>query len=495
MSTVKITGIGGRQISVHTGLFINNEFVPAQDNATVKTENPFNGKVLADISAAQASDVDKAVAAAEKAFNGTWKSTQPTVRRDLMNRLADLIERDNEELASLESVDAGILFRESSGMFVPQAVETLRYYAGWADKVDGQSLHIPQGISYSRRVPIGVCAAIVPWNAPLMITMWKLAAALATGNVLIIKTPEASPLYGQKLGQLIVEAGFPPGVVSILCGLGTVAGSALSAHPAIRKLSFTGSPGVGRQILAASAKTNLKKISLELGGKGPSIVFDDADFENALQWTAAGITVNNGQICAAGSRIYVHADIYDKFVKAFSERTKDSVAGDPLLQETTKGPVINAGQKKRVMEYIKIGQDEKVKVLHGADDSKLPTEGHFVPNTAFVDVDPQATVIREEIFGPVACIAKFSTEEEVVRLANDSSYGLGSAVFTKDINKAIRVSEELESGQVTINMWGVVNANVSFGGFKESGFGRDCGKEAIDDWTQAKYISVMVPKL
>ncbi|RGP66048.1 aldehyde dehydrogenase [Fusarium sporotrichioides] len=495
MTTVTITGVGGRQITVPTGLFIDNKFVAAHDNATVQIDNPFNGNTLAHVSAAQASDVDKAVTAAEKAFKGTWKSTQPTVRRNLLNRLADLIERDIQDLASLESVDAGILYRDSSTLFIPQAVETLRYYAGWADKVDGQSLHIPQGISYSRRIPFGVCAAIVPWNAPLMITIWKLAAALATGNVLIIKTPEASPLYGQKLAELIAEAGFPPGVVSILCGLGTVAGSAISAHPTIRKLSFTGSPAVGRQILAVSAKTNLKKIGLELGGKGPSIVFDDANFENALQWTSAGITMNNGQICAAGSRIYVHANIYDKFVKAFSEQTKDAIAGDPLLQETTKGPVINGGHKKRVMDYIKKGQDEKVQVLHGADDSKLPAEGHFVPNTAFVDVDPQATVIREEIFGPVACIVKFSTEEEVVRLANDSCFGLASAVFTQDINRAIRVSEELESGQVTINMWGAVNANVAFGGCKESGFGRDLGKEAIEDWTQAKYIQVMVPKL
>jgi aldehyde dehydrogenase (NAD+) len=328
-----------------------------------------------------------------------------------------------------------------------------------------------------------------------MITIWKLAAALATGNVLIIKTPEASPLYGQKLGDLIVEAGFPPGVVQILCGLGTVAGSAISAHPEIRKVSFTGSTAVGRQILAASAKTNLKKVSLELGGKGPSIIFDDANFENALQWASAAITMNNGQICAAGSRIYVQDTIYERFVKAFSEKTRDVTGGDPLLEETTKGPVINGSQKKRIMDYIKKGQSENQKLLHGADDSALPSGGHFVPNTAFVDVDPKSTVIREEIFGPVACIAKFSSEDEVIELANDSNYGLASAVFTQDIEKAIRVGDALETGQVTINMWGAVNANAAFGGVKESGFGRDLGKEAIDEWTQTKYVQVMVPKL
>ncbi|CAG7565973.1 unnamed protein product [Fusarium equiseti] len=495
MATTSVTGFGGHEIKLSTGLFINNEFVPAQDNATVQVDNPFNGKHLADISAAQAADVDKAVKFAAKAYKETWRSTQPSVRRNLLNRLADLLERDIKELASLESVDAGLLYRESSGLFIPQAIETLRYYAEWADKIDGQSLQIPQGMTYSRRVPIGVCAAIVPWNVPLMITIWKLTAALTTGNVLIIKTPEASPLYGQKLGDLIVEAGFPPGVVQILCGLGNVAGSAISAHPEIRKVSFTGSTAVGRQILAASAKTNLKKVSLELGGKGPSIIFDDANFENALQWASAAITMNNGQICAAGSRIYVQDTIYERFVKAFSEKTRDATGGDPLLEETTKGPVINSSQKKRIMDYIKKGQSENQKLLHGVDDSALPSGGHFVPNTAFVDVDPKSTVIREEIFGPVACIAKFSSEDEVIDLANDSNYGLASAVFTQDIEKAIRVGDALETGQVTINMWGAVNANAAFGGVKESGFGRDLGKEAIDEWTQTKYVQVMVSKL
>ncbi|KAK0382772.1 hypothetical protein NLU13_9868 [Sarocladium strictum] len=480
-------------LEVQTGLFINNEFVEAKENSTINLDNPATGSHLATVSTAQVEDVDKAVAAAQVAFRATWRTTLPRQRRNLLNKLADLIERDAAVFASLEALDAGILYRDSVGMHVPAAVETLRYYAGWADKVDGESVQLPSGFGYTRREPFGVCAAIVPWNSPLMVTSWKLAPAIATGNCLIIKTPELSPLYGQKLAELVVEAGFPPGVISVLCGLGHVAGQRLAEHPDVWKLSFTGSPPVGRQILATAARTNLKKVTLELGGKGPSIVFSDADFENALMWTSAGITVNNGQICAAGSRIYVQDTIYDKFVAEFSARTRDAVAGDPLLSETTKGPMISKTQKDRVMSYIQKAQDEKLSLLHGGANEP----GNFVPNTAFVDVGEDSIIMREEIFGPVASIARFKTEEEVIHLANNTTYGLASAVFTNDISKAVRVSDALESGQVTINMWGAVDANTAFGGYKESGVGRDLGKEALDGWTQVKAvkINVLAPKV
>ncbi|KAJ3467751.1 hypothetical protein MRS44_005315 [Fusarium solani] len=495
MPTITVSGVGGCQIRVPTGLFIDNVFVSAHENAVVDIENPLNGQKLGSISAAQAVDVDRAVSSASKAFNETWRLSRPQQRRNMLNRLAELIEQDVDILASLEAVDAGILFRDSSNMFVPQAAETCRYYAGWADKMDGQSLDIADGMAYTRREPYGVCAAIVPWNSPLMITLWKLAPAIAAGNVLIIKTPENSPLYGQRLAELVVEAGFPPGVINILCGIGSVAGQALAEHREVRKVSFTGSAAVGRQLLATSSKTNLKKVSLELGGKGPSIVFADADWENALSWTTAGITVNNGQICAAGSRIYVQDTIYDRFVREFSQRSQDAIAGDPLLADTTKGPLINKVQKERVMEYIQKGRGEKAKLIHGGDDSELPSNGHFVPNTAFSDVDPTASIIQEEIFGPVACIARFSTEEEAIKLANGTSYGLASAVFTDNVNRAIRVGESLESGQVTVNMWGTVNVNTPFGGVKESGFGRDLGRDALDEWTHVKCIKFQVSKL
>ena len=316
-----------------------------------------------------------------------------------------------------------------------------------------------------------------------MITVWKLAPALAGGNTLIIKTPEASPLYGQKLAQLIAEAGFPPGVVSIVCGLGTVAGKAISEHPDIRKVSFTGSAGAGRQVLAASARTNLKRVTLELGGKGPAIVFDDADWENALLWTTLGITVNNGQVCIAGSRIYVQSTIYQRFAEAFSARSRDAVHGDPLLPETTKGPLINKMQREKVLSFVQKGQASGAKLLHGGGG-----EENFVANTAFLDVRQDADIMQQEIFGPVACIAPFETEEEVIEKANDSAYGLSAAVFTNDLNKAFRVTEAMETGQVTVNVWGALNANTPFGGMKESGFGRDMGKEALDEWTVVKCV-------
>jgi aldehyde dehydrogenase (NAD+) len=324
-----------------------------------------------------------------------------------------------------------------------------------------------------------------------MITMWKLAPALAAGNTIIVKTPELAPLYGQKLASLIVEAGFPPGVVNILCGVGTVAGQALAEHPRIRKISFTGSTPVGRSILATAARTNLKRVTLELGGKGPSIVFADADMENALFWTTMGITVHNGQICAAGSRIYVQDEVYDTFVKEFSARSRDFVAGDPLLDSTTKGPLISALQADRVMRYVAKGHDEQLELLHGGKETtSLPEKGHFVPNVAFGNVAPSATVIREEIFGPVASIARFKTEEEVIALANESEYGLSAAVFTSQLSRAIRVSDAIEAGQVTVNMWGTVNANTPFGGVKGSGIGRDLGEDAIEEWTEVKSVKI-----
>ncbi|EEU42663.1 uncharacterized protein NECHADRAFT_47412 [Fusarium vanettenii 77-13-4] len=494
MAETTITGAGGRKITLPTGLFIDNKFSPAAENKTIAIENPSTGDTIANLSAAQAADVDRAVASSKAAFKNTWRLTGPAKRRALLNKLGDLIEQNAEEFASIEAVDAGMLYTMSMGLSVTQAVECCRYYAGWADKLDGQAIENDQSLSYTRREPIGVCAAIVPWNSPLMITFWKLGPAIAAGNTLVIKTPELAPLYGQKLAQLVTEAGFPPGVINILCGVGSVAGQALADHADVRKISFTGSEGVGRGILASAARSNLKRVSLELGGKGPAIIFKDADFENALMWAGAGITVHNGQICVAGSRIYVQEEIYDKFIAEFSKRTKDAVAGDPLLAETVKGPVISEAQKNRILGFITKAKEEGTKLLHGGE-KELSGKGHYIPNTAFVDVSPDATIIKQEVFGPVASIAKFKTEEEVIALANGTDYGLAASIFTNDIARAVRVSEQVEVGIVTINTWGSIHANTPFGGVKQSGFGREMGQDALNDWTQVKCVKLSVPKL
>ncbi|KAH6663808.1 Aldehyde/histidinol dehydrogenase [Halenospora varia] len=471
---VKLTGVAGRQLEVPTGLFINNEFVPAKNGSTLETLNPSTGEVLATISAAEQEDVDIAVASAKKAYEEVWSKFPGQQRRVLLLKLADLIERDAEDFATLEALDGGILYNDSKNMNVPYTVECLRYFAGWADKIDGKSMRIPLGMAYTKREPIGVCAAIVPWNSPLMITAWKVAPCLAVGNVLVLKTAELTPLYGLKLATLIKETGFPPGVVNILTGFGKTAGQALAEHMDVDKLAFTGSGAVGRGIMIAAAKSNLKKITLELGGKGATIIFDDADLDNAVFWATLGITVNNGQICVAGSRVYVQAGIYDKFIEAFRTNSTKVKVGDPLLGDTTKGPLVSTAQKDRVVAHIQKGLSEGATLLHGGENAGA--SGNFVNNTAFLGVTEDMSIMKEEIFGPVASIAKFSTEEEVIGLANNTVYGLSNAVFTDDISRAHRD----------------VSTNVPFGGVKQSGFGRDMGEDALDGWTDLKSIKVNI---
>ncbi|KAL3261823.1 hypothetical protein ABHI18_003369 [Aspergillus niger] len=488
MATVTLTGTKGRQIQVPTTLFINNEFTPASTTETLTIENPSTGTPLATVSSASPADVDRAVHCATQALPA-WKATPGAIRGALLHKLADLIERDAEDLASLEALEGGLLYTDSMNMSMPQSISTLRYYAGWADKIDGKTLHLPDGgVGYTFREPLGVCAAIVPWNAPLMITIWKLAPALATGNCLIIKPSELTPLSALKLALLIREAGFPAGTVAILPGDGPKAGNALSSHPDIRKLSFTGSTVAGRAILHASASSNLKQISLELGGKGPSIVFSDCDLANALLWTRIGITANNGQICAAGSRIYVQRGIYDKFLAEYARLSREEkpVIGDALDEKTTKGPVSSAAQLQKILGYVEEGKKRGVRVLFGGE--RIGEKGYFVQNTAFADVGQGEKMMREEIFGPVACIAPFDTEEEAIALANDSAHGLSSAIFTNDVNRAHRVTAGIESGQVTVNAWSMLAANAPFGGVKESGFGRDMGEEALEGWTTVKVV-------
>ncbi|KAL5329614.1 hypothetical protein ACEPPN_003129 [Leptodophora sp. 'Broadleaf-Isolate-01'] len=486
-STVQLTGIAGQSVELPTGLFINNEFLEAQSKSTVKVLNPSTGKLLAVVAAAEKQDVDLAVGTAKVAFD-TWKTVSGIERRALLFKLAELIERDSEIFATIEALDAGVLFNDSKFLHVAAAVETLRYFAGWADKCNGSSMPISGGMAYTKKEPIGVCAAIVPWNSPLMITCWKLAPCIAAGNVLIVKTAELTPIYGLKLAQLVKEAGFPPGVINIITGLGAKAGQSLAEHMEVRKLAFTGSGPVGRGIMIAAARSNIKKVTLELGGKGPTLIFDDAELENAVFWATLGITAHNGQICAAGSRILVQSGIYDQFIEAFKKRSLDAVAGDPLLANSTKGPLASRVQRDKVLGHIQKGIQDGAELLHGG--KVIESNGNYLENTAFVNVTRDMSLMRDEIFGPVAAIAKFKTEDEAISLANDSEYGLSSAIFTSDISRAYRVSDALETGQVTINSWGNINANTPFGGKKQSGFGKDLGVEGLDEWLNVKTVKV-----
>ncbi|KAK2785013.1 hypothetical protein FQN53_008064 [Emmonsiellopsis sp. PD_33] len=489
MTYVTLRGRRGEQLRIKTGLFINNEFTPSKTNSTLTTHNPYTGDLLATLSAAEPADVDAAVDAASNAYNNTWKSTPAAARADLLLLLAELIERDQEEFAALHALDGGNLYDAVKAMDIPQSADALRFFAGCAQNIGGRVVNIPNGTGVVRKEPLGVCAAIVPWNAPLMITIWKLSAAIAAGNVLIIKSPEQTPLYGQKLAELIVEAGFPPGVINILCGLGATAGDAISRHMRIRKISFTGSIVTGRKIMHAAADSNLKRVTLELGGKSPSIVFDDANLDNAVFWTAIGSTANNGQICALGSRIYVQDGIYDEFVKKFAEhaRKTPAIKGNPMDKEVTKGPIVSKMQHERVASYIARGKQEGARLLFGGESQEVGSSG-FVENTIFTDVSEDMTIVREEIFGPVATIHRFSTEEEVLAKANDTEYGLSAAFFTNDLHRANRLSVGLEAGQVTVNCWGALNASMPFGGVKQSGFGSDLGLEALDSWLYSKSV-------
>ena len=338
--------------------------------------------------------------AAKAAFHGGWKQTTGSTRSALLLKLGQLIERDADEIAAIEAADCGLIFPIARHLDVKQAFEGAKYFAGWADKLSGKSMDIELGIAITQREPLGVTAGIVPWNTPFMIAMFKLAPAIAAGNVILVKPAELAPLSALKLGELIKEAGFPPGVVNIVCGYGHTAGQAIAEHMDIRKISFTGSGVTGRHILKAAASSNMKKVSLELGGKGPSIVFDDADLNKALFWTHMGITAHNGQICAAGSRIFVQDSIYDQFVAKFQAMATEAVHGDPLMEATTKGPLISSAQHSKVLDYIKTGQSEGAKLLFGG--KKIESKGHYIQNTAFVDVKDDMRIQKEEIFGPVA---------------------------------------------------------------------------------------------
>jgi aldehyde dehydrogenase (NAD+) len=473
-----------------TGLYINGQFVDGVKKTTIDVINPTTGKVLTKISEATAEDVDVAVQAAQKAFDTTWGLNAPgTTRAALLNKLAVLMEQNTDELAALEALDNGKTFGWAKMVDLSMSIATIKYYAGWADKISGQVIDTDENkLVYTRHEPIGVVGQIIPWNFPLMMMAWKIGPALACGNTVVLKPSEFTSLSALKMCVLIQEAGFPPGVVNVLSGYGSVAGAAISEHMGIEKVAFTGSTLVGRKIMEAAAKSNLKKVTLELGGKSPNVIFDDADLDQAVNWSAFGIFWNHGQACCAGSRVYVQESIYDKFLEKITAKAKSIKLGDPFALDSYQGPQVSQTQFDRIMGYIESGKEQGETVQVGGE--RHGNEGYFIQPTIFTDTTANMKIVKEEIFGPVVAIMKFKDEEEAIKLANDTTYGLAAAVFSQNINRAHRVAHKLKAGTAWINCANMVHPNVPFGGFKQSGIGRELGEYALANYTNVKAVHV-----
>jgi aldehyde dehydrogenase (NAD+) len=469
-------------------LLIDNRWIDSESRSTFATVNPATGEAICEVAEAGAADVDRAVHAARTAFeHGAWRTMNASGRGRLLYRLADLIESNADQLARLESIDLGKPVSVARAVDVTKTIACYRYFAGWADKVHGKTIPIDgEYLCYTRHEPIGVVGQIIPWNFPMLMMAWKLAPALATGNTVVLKPAEQTPLSALRIGELIVEAGFPPGVVNILPGFGPSAGAAIARHMDIDKVAFTGSSEVGHLIMEAAAKSNLKPVTLELGGKSPNIIFADVDLDEAVEGAHLGLFSNQGQSCCAGSRVFVEESIYPQFVEKSIARARQRVVGDPSDPRTELGPLVDQPQFDKVMSYIQSGQAEGATLACGGD--RIGQRGYFVQPTVFADVQDEMKIAREEIFGPVMSIIPFRGVDEAIARANRTQYGLAAAVWTRDIKKALAVANSVRAGTVWVNCYNVMDTRSPFGGFKQSGIGRELGEYGLQQYTQVKSV-------
>jgi aldehyde dehydrogenase (NAD+) len=472
-------------------LLINNEWRAGAGGKTMDVVNPATEEVVASVASADRSDVDAAVAAARAALDGPWGRMSARDRGRLVSRLAARLMERADEVARLETLHNGKPIFESRQIEIPAAAECFEYFAGWADKVMGETIPVKGNhLTYTLREPLGVVAAIVPWNFPLLLAAWKVAPALATGNVVILKPASQTPLTAVALGEIAVEIGLPPGVLNVITGPGSSVGQAIVEHPGIDKIAFTGDTRTGKGIMRAAADT-LKKITLELGGKSPNIVLPDADLDAALRGATTGIFYGKGEVCAAGSRLLVDRSIKDQFMEKLAARAKRMVAGDPMDPKTRYGALASKKQLETVQRYVDTARKEGAALVAGGDRADIGTgKGYFYQPTVFDNVTPEMTIAREEIFGPVLATIEFSDLDEAIARANDTQYGLAAAVWTKDVKKAHYVARKLQAGTIWINTYNVFDTAAPFGGYKASGFGREMSAHAIEHYTQVKCVWV-----
>lgn len=479
-----------RAFSYQNQLLINGKFQPASNGETFDTFNPATEEKITSVSAATKEDVDKAVKSARKAFDdGPWRRMSGAERGRLMYKLADLIEKNRDELAKLESLDNGKPAAIANVADVQLTIDCYRYYAGWADKIHGDTIPSqgPYHV-YTRKEPVGVAGQIIPWNFPMLMQAWKWGPTLASGSVSVLKPAELTSLTALRVGELAMEAGFPEGVVNVVPGYGAEAGEALHQHPQVDKVAFTGSTAVGYHIMRNCHDQNLKRVTLELGGKSAKIIMDDADVDQAVASAQMGLFFNMGQCCIAGSRVFVHEKIYDEFVEKAVHTAKQAVMGDPLAASTTQGPQVSATQRDKILGYINSGKAEGASLLTGG--SGFGSKGYFVEPTIFADVNDDMTIAKEEIFGPVMSILKFKDADEVIRRANSSNYGLGAGVVTSSVDNMFKLVNGLHAGTVYVNCYNVFNAAYPFGGFKDSGVGRELGFSGIENYLEQKTVII-----